>query len=94
MTEIKVKIKGTSPLLMAKFTDRNLKKTSKVGRKTSKTKKEQAEVFAYRDEKTQELYIPALCIFSSIIAAGRFHKSGKCKVTTLKSSLLCGAVKI
>ena len=34
------------------------------------------------------LYIPCPNIFASIIQAGTYHKNGKSKVTTLKSSLI------
>lgn len=89
--QIKVVIQGISPLLMNRFTEEAEIKVSggtspaHVGHKG--TPREQAEPKAYRDGKGN-LYIPGPNIYASIIEAGKFHKHGKSKVTTSKTSLV------
>lgn len=87
---IKVKIKGITPLLMAAFSEDQL-----GNRKPNKnmTPEEQAEIYAYRNEKG-ELIIPSVCVFACIIDGGKFSKRGKSKVTTLKSSLIPAGIAI
>lgn len=91
MSTINVKIQGTTPLLMNRFTEEAEMKVSSgvstvaIGKKG--TPREQAEKKAYMDEKGM-LYIPGPNIFSCLIQAGKFHKNGKSKVTTTKSSLV------
>lgn len=92
MITVKVKIAGTTPLLMNRFTSENEVKvssgtSSSVSVGTKGTPREQAQKKAYIDDNG-ELYIPGPNIFSCLIAAGRFHKIGKSKVTTTKSSLI------
>jgi hypothetical protein len=89
---IKVGIQGISALLMNRFTEANeVAVSSGVSRVTAGTKgtpREQATPKAYQDEDTKQLYIPGPMIFANIIAAGAFHKYGKSKVTTQKTSLV------
>lgn len=91
MSTINVKIQGTTPLLMNRFTDEAEMKVSSgvstvaIGKKG--TPREQAEKKAYMDEKGM-LYIPGPNIFSCLIQAGKFFKQGKVKVTTTKNSLV------
>lgn len=87
---IKVKIKGVTPLLMAKFSEGDLSQ-KKVNKNLSP--EEMAEKYAYRNEN-DELYIPGICIFSAIIEGGKFSKRGKSRVTTLKSSLIPAGVTL
>lgn len=47
----------------------------------------------YKD-KEGNLYLPGSMIFACLIAAGTFHKVGKSKMTTLKSSLIPAGVSI
>lgn len=88
---IKVTIQGTSPLLMNAFTDSAAISASSgtsavmVGNKG--TPREQAARKVYVDDGGN-LYIPGPNIFSCLIAAGKFHKAGKSKVTTIKNSLI------
>ena len=88
---IKVSIQGKTPLLMNRFTEANEVKISAgtstvtVGHKG--TPREQAIPKAYMDNKGN-LYVPGPNIFACLIAAGSFHKAGKTKVTTQKSSLI------
>lgn len=96
--EIQVRIKGLSPLLMNRFTEKNEIAVSGgtsaalVGDKGSP--RDQATPKAYRDKDTGKLYVPGPNIFASIISAGRFHKVGKSKVTTQKSSLVPAGVTV
>jgi hypothetical protein len=91
--EIKVTIGGLSPLLMNRFVESSEVKissgTSSSMQSGSKgTPREQAEVKAYRDEDTGELYLPGPNLMRAIINAGIFHKVGKRQLTTQKSSLI------
>ncbi|HEY8685988.1 MAG TPA: hypothetical protein VIO57_10320 [Chloroflexota bacterium] len=95
--KIKVTIEGASPLLMNRFTEANEVQVSggtSVTFKGSKgTPREQAEPKRYADEKGK-LYIPGPNIFAAIIAAGAFHKAGKSKLTTMKSSLIPAGILV
>ncbi len=86
---IKVKIKGKTPLLMCKFAESALNGE----RDKNALPREEAELLAYRGKKNN-LIIPSHCIFSSIVEAGKHHKLGKNKVTTLKSSLVPAGMSI
>ena len=94
---IKVTIEGTTPLLMNRFHEASQLAVSggtssaQVGNKG--TPREQAEPKLYRDEKGQ-LYIPGPNIFACLIAAGTFHKAGKSKVTTARSSLVPAGIAV
>ena len=95
--KISVTIQGKTPLIMNRFTESNEVKVSSgtsavaVGHKG--TPREQATPKAYMD-KEGNLYIPGPNIFACLIAAGSFHKVGKTKVTTLKSSLIPAGMAI
>lgn len=88
---VHVTIEGTTPLLMNRFTEEAEVKVSSgisaVSIGTKGTPREQAAKKAYSDDEGN-LYIPGPNIFSCLIQAGKFHKSGKSKVTTSKSSLV------
>lgn len=90
---ILISIKGVSPLLMNRFTEQAEVAVGSGSRPSFAfsgnrgTPREQAEVKAYRDGEGN-LYIPGPNIYSAIIAAGTFHKVGKNKLTTMKSSLV------
>jgi hypothetical protein len=89
--KIAVTIEGISPLLMNRFTEQNEVQVSGGTAVTFKgdrgTPRTQAEPKRYAD-KDGMLYIPGPNIFAAIIAAGSFHKAGKSKLTTMKSSLI------
>jgi hypothetical protein len=89
--KIHVTIEGTTPLLMNRFTEQNevaLSSGTSASFKGSRgTPREQATPKCYADENGM-LYIPGPNIFATIIAAGTFHKAGKSKLTTMKSSLI------
>jgi hypothetical protein len=84
-------ISGNNSILMNRFHEENEIKVSSgvstVAIGDRGTPREQAEKKAYRDKKGK-LYIPGPNIFSCLIEAGKFHKVGKSKVTTQKSSLI------
>ena len=86
-----VTIEGVTPILMHRFTEESEVKVSSgisavsVGDKG--TPREQAAKKLYKDEEGN-LFLPGPNIFACIIAAGKFHKNGKSKVTTIKSSLV------
>lgn len=91
MFNISCTIEGVTPLLMNRFTEENEVKVSSgvsaVHKGSTGTPREQAAQKAYRDNKGN-LYLPGPNIFACIIQAGKYHKNGKSKVTTLKSSLI------
>ena len=94
---IRVTIEGVTPLLMNRFHEGNEVKVSsgtsaaQIGAKGSP--REQAEPKAYRADNGQ-LYIPGPNIFAAIIEAGKFHKVGKTKVTTMKTSLVPAGISV
>jgi hypothetical protein len=95
--QVNVTIQGITPLLMNRFTEENEVAVSSGTRASIKgskgTPREQAEKKAYRD-KDGLLYIPGPNIFSCLVAAGTFHKAGRVKVTTQKSSLVPAGLNI
>lgn len=97
MQRFKVTITGTTPLIMNKFHDAAAQaatsgsRLSAVGDKG--TPKEQAELKLYTDGNGDPM-IPLPNLFRCIIDAGKFHKAGRSKVTTQKSSLIPACVEI
>jgi len=89
--KIEITIQGMAPLLMNRFTEAAEVQvsggTAVTFRGDKGTPREQAEAKRYADTDGF-LYIPGPNIFSCIIAAGTFHKAGKSKLTTMKSSLI------
>lgn len=65
---IDISIKGKSALLMHRFPEVPIEALDK------KSKEEQAELAAYRDPDTGELYIPSVCIQRSLISAAVYSK--------------------
>ncbi len=55
------------------------------------TPREQAKPKAYADAEGN-LFVPGPNIYAAIIAAGSFHKAGKSKITTMKTSLIPAGV--
>lgn len=66
MKQIVVGLKGVTPLLMHRFPLEQPKNVDKL------PPKEQAELAAYRDPDTGELYIPGLNIVRALLSAARF----------------------
>jgi|SRR6185312_13199586 len=97
MQTVQVTIEGTTPLLMNKFTDAAALAltagTSTVMAGNKGTPREQAERKLYLDERGV-LHVPGTNIFRAIIDAGVFHKAGRTKITTQKSSLVPAAVAL
>ncbi len=97
MKTIRVRIQGVTPLLMNRFTEESEVKvsggTSAVQIGDKGTPRAQAEKKAYKDDDGN-LYVPGPNIFSCIIQAGTFHKVGKSKVTTSKSSLIPAGIAV
>lgn len=98
MKEIKITIEGTTPLMLCRFTD-EAQIAATTGTRTSMAArdklepKEQAEEFLYKDTEGKSV-IPQPNMLRCIIDGGKFHKAGKNKVTTLKSSLIPACVSI
>lgn len=89
--KINVTIQGITPLIMNRFTEAAEVAVSGGTTVTFKgdkgTPRAQAEAKRYSDQ-AGHLYIPGPNIFACIIAAGTFHKAGKSKLTTMKTSLI------
>lgn len=97
LMKIECTIKGLSPLLMNRFTEEAEASLGSGTRISIKAKdqppRDQAEAKCYKDSKGK-LLIPGSNIFACIIAAGTFHKAGKSKITTQKSSLIPAGMMI
>ena len=95
---VSIKIEGRTPLLMHAFTD------AAAARATSGTRlattgdmgspREQCELLLYRSEHDNRIVIPQPNLFRCLLDAGKFHKIGRSKVTTQKSSLIPAAVSL
>ena len=79
---IRVRIEGKSPLLMHKFPLVPIEAIEK------KSPEEQAELAAYRDPDTQELYIPGVCMQRSLINSAIYSK-GKGRASLQKVVAAC-----
>ena len=90
-------IRGTSPLLMNRFTDAAQIAATEGTRATltgdKGTPMEQASAALYQTEGGI-VAIPQPNLFRCLIDAGKFFKAGKSKVTTQKSSLIPACVAI
>jgi hypothetical protein len=97
MMHINVTIEGISPLLMNQFHETAQQKVSSgvssTGIGSKGTPREQAEPKAYRDHKGQ-LFIPGPNVFAALIEAGKFHKNGKSKVTTQRTSIVPAGIAV
>lgn len=92
MLQYKITISGESPLLCNKFTDAAMLKldggTSAIASASDKgTPRDRATERVYTDA-TGKPVLPGPNLYRAIIDAGRFHKAGKEKITTVKSSLV------
>ena len=85
--QIKVKIRGTSAILMNRFTEKNEVAvsggTSLILQGDRGTPRDQAASKRYCD-KDGNLFLPGANIFAALVQAGTFHKAGKSKLTTMK----------
>ncbi len=95
---IEVTIEGTSPLICNKFTDAAAQSATEGTRLAVQgdrgTPLEQATTKLYVSSDGETLMIPQPNLFSCIIEAGKFHKAGKSKLTTQKSSLIPACLAI
>lgn len=94
---IKTSIEGITPLLMHAFTDADQMTATNGTRGASAssergTPEEQAREHLYLSSDGETIIIPQPNLFSAIVAAGKFFKSGKSKITTTKTSLIPAAV--
>lgn len=80
---VTITIAGTSPLLLNRYRGNNDKDGANDTPEQICTKK---LYFSETDDST--LIIPGTNLFRCIIEAGKFHKMGKCKVTTQRGSLI------
>ncbi len=95
--QITCTIKGLSPLIMNRFTEEAEIAVSSGTRVSMRSKdaspREQAEAKCYKDD-SGNLFIPGTNIFACIVQAGVFHKVGRSKLTTQKSSLVPAGIQI
>lgn len=87
--KIDIEISGITPLLMHRF---NIDDSGQAKDKDI-TPREAAHKVCYINDEGR-LYYPSTNIFSAIIEAGKFHKCGKVKVTTARSSLIPAGLMI
>ncbi len=97
LKEISITIEGHTPLLMNRFTDAAAEKAS-AGTTVSiigdqGTPREQAAPKVYQDRSGNPC-LPGPNIFSCLIETGKFHKVGKSKVTTGRSSLIPAGMSV
>lgn len=95
--DIEIRIEGVTPLLMHAFTDADQMAASSGSRAASAASdrgsaKEQAAAHLYLAADGETIIIPQPNVFSCIVAAGKFFKNGKSKITTLKTSLIPACV--
>ena len=94
---IKTTIQGIAPILFNRFGEENEVKlssgSSPVQTGDRGTPREQAQKRLYSDTKGN-LYFPGPNIFACLVDAGKFHKIGRNKVTTQKSSLVPAGISI
>jgi hypothetical protein len=88
---LNIEISGVTPLLMNRFNISEVDKT--VKRDKNLSPREEASLVCYEDAEGR-LYYPTCNIFACIIEAGKFHKSGKLKITTARSSLIPAGLMI
>lgn len=99
MVDISLVIEGVTPMLCNRFHDAaQLAATSGVSAATNGergTPQAQAELKLYRSAVDPTvLVIPQPNLLSCFTCGGKFHKAGKSKVTTIKSSLVPACVEI
>lgn len=92
MIRISFQIAGESPLLCNKFTDAAMLKidggVSPIAAAADKgTPRERASERLYIDSNGHPV-LPGINLYRAIIDAGRFHKAGRDKITTGRSSLV------
>ncbi|MBP6875114.1 MAG: hypothetical protein KBD56_03505 [Candidatus Eisenbacteria bacterium] len=97
MKRINVAIEGTSPLICNRFTDAaqiaatNGSRLASVGEKGTPAEQAEARLYVGHDGKPM---IPQPNLFRCLIDAGQFFRSGRTKVSTVKSSLLPACAEV
>ena len=97
MKNIEIKIDGTTPLLMRAFSDADQLAASSGSRAATASadrgsSREQAAAHLYLSADGKTIIMPQPSLFSCIVAAGKFFKNGKSKITTIKTSLIPACV--
>ena len=92
MIQIQFQIAGESPLLCNRFTDAAMLKidggVSAIASAADKgSPRERASERLYIDSNGAPV-LPGMNLYRAIIDAGRFHKAGREKLTTVRSSLV------
>jgi len=80
--KIEVELKGITPLLMHRYPLEPVEGFNKM------TREEQAEIGAYRDSKTKELFIPGGNIQRALVAGATYVK-GKGRASLQKQTAAC-----
>lgn len=94
MKRVQVTIEGITPHLQNRFTDEAAQSATDGTRSNHSDRlapREDAESRLYANEEGNVI-VPAPNLLVMLIDAGRFHKIGKSKVSTLKTSLIPAAV--
>ena len=101
MATIKIEATGISPLMMSRITDESMLSMAEGHRKVSTPDddqpRQQAEKRLYLSSNGTKKPVPVIPhdnLFRCLIEGGRFHKVGRNKVTTQKSSILAGAMTL
>ncbi len=99
MVHISVEIEGISPLILNAFTDAAAGKATQGGGSAIVTSENlspreiaQQVLYVGADEKT--LIFPGPNLFSGLVEAGKFHKVGRSKVTTARTSLIPAGIMV
>lgn len=97
MKEIRIAVEGITPLICNRFTDEAMEaatngtRSSAIGNKGTPLEQAEKKLYIGHDGKPM---IPQPNVFRSIIDGGTFHKAGKSKVTTLKTSMIPSCLAI
>src|SRR3990172_582916 len=96
---IKVKIEGTRPCMLNRFSEKSAVSatngTSEVLKSNANlTPQQEAEQGIYYDSTGKQPIVPMPNMFACLREAGKYHKIGKKTVTTQKSSMLNAYVEI
>ncbi len=98
MFRIAVEIQGSSPLLLNRFTEKaqaqvSAGSSSAITVSAKGTPREQAGPKLYLTPKGEPM-VPGPNVYRGIIDAGIYHKAGRSKITTQKSSLVCAGMSL
>lgn len=97
MRGIKITVKGITPLLMNKFTDKAQLAASSGKRLSTVGEQEPPRVAAesvLHVNSKGAVIVPYDWIFGCLVNAGRYFKVGKRQLSTTKSSMLAGCMEI